>query len=118
MYQLGFSVNLTTIVSEIFVRNYYESTPAAYKYLIKCPGWHFIVFWFSFFILDFCNARILQNSDFCWMTIHDNIVRIFSSGAFTLLFMRFVNAGNEIDNADELRIHRHIGGAPQFRFAG
>ena len=51
------------------------------------------------------------------MTIHDNIVRIFSSGAFTLLFMRFVNAGNEIDNADELRIHRHIGGAPQFRFA-
>ena len=40
------------------------------------------------------------------MTTDDNIVMLLISGAFTLLFMRFVNAVNEIDNADELRIHR------------
>lgn len=117
MYQLGFSVNLTTIVSELLCEIIVKVRPRPISTLQSAMVGT-LLFFGSFFILDFCNARVLQNSDFCWMTIHDNIVRIFSSGAFTLLFMRFVNAGNEIDNADELRIHRHIGGAPQFRFAG
>ena len=40
------------------------------------------------------------------MTIDDNIVMFLASGTIILLLMRFVNAVNEIDNADELRIHR------------